>query len=597
MEKCNRYIVLFKKLGKSFVFFVLLVMLCRLATSETLYYAGDLGYVATFAILFALISALWKFKTSHTILCLSFIFFYFMAAILKRYVGMILPEREITHTMGFALLLFSGVSLILYSAQNIKIGWLRKTMTGLACVLDIVFLLPPLMVLGYALVNKSLFSSDIMLTLFQTNPEEIVAYLSDKNPWLWAIGFLCIGLIVGKHAGQTLKLHTARKFGTLSLLAGAWFIYVLTAISYKLNLCFLVNIGQTTYSTLQSFEDFRIERDKRMQNLQQLMNMNVVSSEKGIYVLVIGESTTKDHMQIYGYTRKTTPWLEEFVRQKDTIVFQNAYANHVHTVPALTYALSAENQYNNIKLSEAYSLIEVAKAAGYKTYWLSNQPKYGVLDTPLTTMASFADVQEWLNVNTGDKIFASYYDEALVHKIPDDIQDDKVLIIVHLMGSHGSYRDRYPMSFDRFSGTDRRVDPYDNSILYNDYVLQRIYEKVSSDKNFKAWVYFSDHGDDPDRGLGHESSRFTYRMVRIPMIVRISPQFAAQHLQEFENLKTNSTKPWTNDLIYDLMVRLMGIEQFSQIPSKLNILSSEYNLSPDDVLLMHGQKKLTTTAN
>src|SRR5690606_19696081 len=34
-------------------------------------------------------------------------------------------------------------------------------------------------------------------------------------------------------------------------------------------------------------------------------------AEKNIYVLILGESTTKNHFGIYGYPRKTTPKLNE----------------------------------------------------------------------------------------------------------------------------------------------------------------------------------------------------------------------------------------------------------------------------------------------
>lgn len=49
------------------------------------------------------------------------------------------------------------------------------------------------------------------------------------------------------------------------------------------------------------------------------------------------------------------------------------------TVPVLTYALTDKNQYNSVSMAQAYSLIEVAAAAGFDTYWISNQERYGIL--------------------------------------------------------------------------------------------------------------------------------------------------------------------------------------------------------------------------
>ena len=103
----------------------------------------------------------------------------------------------------------------------------------------------------------------------------------------------------------------------------------------------------------------------------------------GVFVLVIGESETRNHMQVYGYDRETTPWLQDQRENRENITFSNAYSNHTHTVPVLTYALSENNQYNEIALQDAYSIVEAANAAGYETYWLSNQRKLGAWDTPV----------------------------------------------------------------------------------------------------------------------------------------------------------------------------------------------------------------------
>ena len=66
-------------------------------------------------------------------------------------------------------------------------------------------------------------------------------------------------------------------------------------------------------------------------------------------------------MGAYGYDRDTTPWMSEETQKPEAILFQNAYSNHTHTVPVLTYALSEKNQYNNVPLEKAYSLMEIAK--------------------------------------------------------------------------------------------------------------------------------------------------------------------------------------------------------------------------------------------
>ena len=63
-------------------------------------------------------------------------------------------------------------------------------------------------------------------------------------------------------------------------------------------------------------------------------------------MLVIGESQNKDHMSLYGYSRKTTPWIDEQICRPNWVSFNHAYSNYVQTVPALSLALTAASQYN-----------------------------------------------------------------------------------------------------------------------------------------------------------------------------------------------------------------------------------------------------------
>ena len=203
-----------------------------------------------------------------------------------------------------------------------------------------------------------------------------------------------------------------------------------------------VRIARETKSVLQEYKKYGEARQQREEKLRQLQNLKI-SGSGGVFVLVIGESESRDHMQAYGYSRDTTPWLSQQIHEPDTILFTHAYSNHTHTVPVLTYALSEKNQYNTIKLEDAYSIVEVAKAAGYDTYWLSNQRKYSAWDTSIAEMASTANHQVWLNERTGTEDCRSdYYDETLVQALPDLRAIKNALIVIHLMGCHGSYGDR-----------------------------------------------------------------------------------------------------------------------------------------------------------
>lgn len=112
---------------------------------------------------------------------------------------------------------------------------------------------------------------------------------------------------------------------------------------------------------LADYSHYEKSRNERLDRLEQLKGLSVSPKAKGLYVLVIGESATRDHMESYGYKRHTTPFLKASKRPRNP-AFSKAFSNHTHTVPVLTYALSQKNQYNNIPLQKAYSLIEIAKS-------------------------------------------------------------------------------------------------------------------------------------------------------------------------------------------------------------------------------------------
>lgn len=314
--------------------------------------------------------------------------------------------------------------------------------------------------------------------------------------------------------------------------------------------------------------------------------------EKGIYVLVIGESQNRNHMSVYGYHRDTTPWLKSMMERDDFVLFNEVYSCHTHTVPVLTYALTAKNQYNTINLSEAVSLLEIAEAVGYDTAWISNQVKYGAWDTPVTVIASEANQQVWLNNNLGETTETNAYDLKLVDALDNIQYKDKMLLVFHLMGSHGSYAQRYPKSFAKF-GSKKTIDEYDNSMLYNDYVVSKIYEKAQKLPNFQAMVYFADHADAVDQNLAHDASKFVWPMTEVPMYLIFSKDFENRNRTLVDNLRNARNKIFTNDLLHNLMVSLLGIKSDVNYEASNDLSNALYDDNNERFKTLYGNKRFS----
>ena len=107
-----------------------------------------------------------------------------------------------------------------------------------------------------------------------------------------------------------------------------------------------------------------------------------------------------------------------------------------------------------------------------------------------------------------------------------------------------------------------------------------------------SYVYVSDHGEDPDNGLTHESSKFTYSMSYIPFIAGFSDKYVHKNQHFVNTIKNNANKPWTSDLLYNFMVSVLNIKGAPNINARLDISSTEYNIPALELKTVHGQKNI-----
>lgn len=467
---------------------------------------------------------------------------------------------------------------------------LRKV---LFVIIAFITLFLPLLLLCYLIATNSLISSDIIIALAQTNGAEGAEFfVSNVNyKWLLALLFLIAVIYINCKAYENLtcdpKAKVTTSFSIAIILIGSIFLAI-PRIDY---LPFAV--VKVTSRQLDNFALYKQQKGVRLQKLSTLNSLKLnpdVDKDGNLFVLVIGESQSASHIQAYGYQKATTPKLVERLKEPNHLLFNNVFSSWPQTVQALSYALTNANQYNQVEVSDAYSLIEIARAVGFDTYWLSNQRKYGMYETPITVISSTANHEIWTNGSA--KMEGVFFDEELVNRLPKVDPNKNTLIIIHLMGSHQKYEKRVPKEFRQFTGADEVVASYDNSILYTDYVVDEIYNKAKKNPAFKALVYFSDHGEEPHVVGGHDPVNVTYQMLKVPLFVYLSDSYRKNHLNLFESLKSNEHKYFSNDLIFDLMVSLMRIEGVPNFEESLNLSSKKYRLDKASTLTMYGKKHI-----
>lgn len=284
------------------------------------------------------------------------------------------------------------------------------------------------------------------------------------------------------------------------------------------------------------------------------------NDDKETLIITIGESTTKHHLGIYGYHRNTTPNLAKI--NDELVVFNDVISPHTHTIPALEKVLTFGTT-NNPSDKELGSLVQLVKAAGYKTYWISNQIPVGINETMVTMLSKAADYSYFTNLGGEKELFS--LDERVLPIIKKVLTDNhnKKVIFVHLLGTHTQYKNRYPKSFNQFKdapstpfGTQQAFDAinqYDNAVLYNDFVISEIISLLKSNatpNEKQQMIYFSDHGEDVYQTVdfnGHSESIGSYPMFEIPFV------FWSNNKNELEKYKPFADRKYmTDDFIYSV---------------------------------------------
>lgn len=416
-----------------------------------------------------------------------------------------------------------------------------------------VILLPVFVILGYYSVTSTVFAPDTLLAIAQTNIQEAIEYAKDNFSCKTIFLIILTNAFVFFVAIKNTQKILWNKYNLFLVL------FCITACLvgvYKYRDNIITDIPKQASKTLAQYKNFSKERTDRKDNMSKLLLSH--KPEAGVYVLVIGESQNRAHMQAYNYHRATTPWLDSMKNDKNMLLFTKAYSCHTHTVPTLLYALTAKNQYNNIAVKNAVSVLEVAEAAGFETVWLSNQVKYSAWDTPVTSIASEANQQKWINSTLGESTNTDYFDGKLIEELEKIKITDKMLIVMHLMGNHGSYEQRYPKAFEKYDGKNT-IDKYDNSIIYNDYVMSQVYKRARKIPNFKGLVYCSDHADAIDKNLSHDASQFDFDMTHIPLYIYLSDSYIQNNSAKYKSLEKQKNKLFTNDLLFNLMLGVLGI--------------------------------------
>jgi glucan phosphoethanolaminetransferase (alkaline phosphatase superfamily) len=304
------------------------------------------------------------------------------------------------------------------------------------------------------------------------------------------------------------------------------------------------------------------------------------SGAEEVHILVIGESARRGSWSVYGYERKTTPYLEKL--KDEAIFFQNAVADANFTACVVPILLTGMSPGHFDMDAIRGNLVDLAEEAGYSTAWLMNQD-------PHISLLVGVHADRMVYPPAISTLVAGHLplDASLLPGLHREIERSgrARFIGLHVIGSHWEYDSRYPASFERFGSAKglsylsvlsqkpdpRVVDAYDNSVAYTDWFLEQVIEQARKLSVPVTVTYFSDHGEDLyalDGNAGHGTSTYTKHQFDIPAFVWVNSAYRAAHPDKVQAMIQNADKEIRSHNVFYSVADLMGIQWPGASPSE-----------------------------
>lgn len=345
-------------------------------------------------------------------------------------------------------------------------------------------------------------------------------------------------------------------------------------------------IVRTILSVQSSIENSKIYKEMAnsiVNNVEITKNNSTIEN----IVMIIGESSSRNHMGIYGYNLDTTPNLQKLEKVGNLYKFTDTISSHVNTLSSLQKVLTFYNTDSNNEWYTYNNIVDVMDKAGYKTYWFSNQESFSLGGNIATAIGNRCDLTEFNRRRDANDDFKNSFDGEIVEKSSSKVDGSKNFVVYHLMGAHSSYKNRYPKEFSKFDEEDYKLDlsekhkkeisEYDNAILYNDYVVNKIIE-LYKNKN-SIVIYFSDHAEemfDFRDYRGHAEDKASRYMMEIPFLIYLSDKAKLSSPELEKKIKSSLNRPYMTDDIIHTILDIVDIET-KEYDKTRSIINNEFN--------------------
>ena len=316
-------------------------------------------------------------------------------------------------------------------------------------------------------------------------------------------------------------------------------------------------------------------------------------------VLIIGESYNKHHSQLYGYDMPTTPRQLALQQEGSLVAFSDVVAPWNLTSYVFKNVLSLHAVGDKGEWCDYPLFPEVFRKAGYHVTFITNQflpeANEAVYDFSGGFFLNNPELSKAQFDTRNEKLYQ--FDEGVLEEYDSLKQQDTEhnLVILHLMGSHTMYKERYPQKTRKhllapmYNRPDLKhkqkliLADYDNSLLYNDSIVAEVTERFK-DKDAIV-IYMPDHAEEIFNGSPYmygrmHSANIDYRLAReefeIPFWIWCSPKNRELHPDIYESVKAARKRSFMTDNLPHLLLSLAGIHTKDYRPD-YDLLSPQYN--------------------
>lgn len=467
---------------------------------------------------------------------------------------------------------------------------------------------------GVLLSTHSFPSTFLFLALLETNVGELSVY--QGHAWIAGVTTLALGAlycwVVHRGVPKGFRLGVAIRLTLAALLL----LPVLVDLGFHGRVSAIARIEQrlmTTFPTGTIFAaveawQFRQKmtgRSEMAERLQVDLSPEAAELERQVHLLVIGESARRGSFGLYGYGRETTPMLD---RTPGLLVFEDVTATAPITLAAVPQMLTPTRTGEIREATTLPSVLSAYRAAGFRVYWLSAQRKHGTYDTLTSAFSEDAHEAVFLGGKldvAGRGTYAGATDMELLPKVRSVLKrgEEKVLILLHTIGSHGPYGSRYSKELNHFevdpneanrslakvviqSSTDpadiqRVTDAYDNSIFATDCLLANLVHLVRQEACASWLCYVSDHGENGgDAVMGRfMHGVLTPDVVEVPMLIWLSDGYRSAFPGKSASLEAHLETPFSASCLFHSLTDMGGLTTSFSKPSQ-SIASKDFNPGP-----------------